>query len=86
VQFVQTLDELEPTTEEAFPGGHAEHVPVPNENAPFLQAVSDVELHLADTSPANAHVEHTLHDVLRVAFAYVPSGHGEHEKLPVVFA
>jgi hypothetical protein len=86
VQFVRTLGKFEPTTEENLPGGHAEHVPVPNENAPFLQTVSNVELHMADTSPANAHVEHTLHDVLRVAFAYVPSGHGEHAKLPVVFA
>ncbi len=59
---------------------------MPNENAPFLQTVSDIELHLADTSPANAHAEHVLHDVLRVAFAYVPLGHGVHEKLPVVFA
>jgi hypothetical protein len=86
VQFVQTLGEFEPTTEENLPGGHAEHVPVPNENAPFLQTVSDVELHLSDTSAANVHVEHVLHDVLRVAFAYVPLGHGVHEKLPVASA
>ena len=86
MQFVQALDDLEPTTEENLPGGHAEHVPVPYKNAPVLQTVSEVELHLVDTSPANAHVEQTLHDVLRVAFAYVPLGHGEHEKLPVVFA
>ncbi len=79
MQFVQTLDEFEPVAEEYFPGGHAEHVPVPNENTPFLHNVSDVELHMADTSAANAHVEHTWHDVLPVLFANVPLGHCSHD-------